>query len=385
MVPSEQRHPPPSAAAPPAAAAAAGTPYSGAGAAGDGQVVGGAGGQGAGRGVGGGVQGGGQVLRRVTPVGRSGRLLCWGQRTLVMGILNITPDSFSDGGRLLRGLGEGEGEGGGGEGQLCVAALVENALEMVRQGVDVLDMGGQSTRPGAPLVPEAQELARVLPAIRALRATPGLEQVVVSVDTFNAQVARQAVAAGADMVNDVSGGALDPRMLPQVAELGVPLVLMHMRGDPGSMQQPQHTSYGCVWREVAQELQAAADRAMAAGIPAWNIILDPGVGFAKTAEGSLELIRHLPDMRQVLQGAYRAGPLLVGPSRKGFLGKLTGRQRAEERDAATVAACTACVAHGADVVRVHNVRDNVDAVRVADAVWRCGRGLRPGHCHVDEA
>lgn len=158
----------------------------------------------------------------------------------------------------------------------------------------------------------------------------------------------------------------------QVAALGVPYILMHMRGQPANMHHAQHTQYTDVVEDVGRELQQRVDAAVAAGIPAWNIITDPGIGFAKTAQGNIELLRGLrtPLRDSVLQGAVRHGPMLMGPSRKGFLGKLTGRQTARERDAATVAAVVACVEQGADIVRVHNVRDCVDGVKVADAVYR---------------
>lgn len=179
---------------------------------------------------------------------------------------------------------------------------------------------------------------------------------------------QQGAAAGQPL-----GAPLPPPHPPhQVAELGVPYVLMHMRGDPASMSRSDHTSYpGSVWRDVGSALQRAAEAAEAAGVPAWNIILDPGLGFAKNADGSLELLRHLRDMRQqALEGPYVAGPMLVGPSRKRFLGGIVGRPAAADRDAATIAACVVCVAGGADLVRTHNVRDVRDALLVADAVYR---------------
>lgn len=250
-----------------------------------------------------------------------------------------------------------------------------HAKQLVAQGADIIDIGGQSTRPGAARLSAQEELARVMPVIRALREDPATSGALLSVDTFYSQVAADAVAAGANIVNDVSGGGLDDAMLPTVASLGVPYVLMHMRGDPTTMQSAQNTSYagtGGVWHGVAEELQAAAARAMSAGIPAWDIILDPGIGFAKTADGNVELLRHLRDMRALggLQGPFAAGPMLVGPSRKGFLGRLTGRKRPDERDAATVAASVACVVGGADIVRAHNVAAVWDGLRVADAVFR---------------
>eukprot|EP00798_Chlamydomonas_sp_ICE-L_P001402 gene1402-32772_t len=297
-----------------------------------------------------------------------------------MGILNYTPDSFSDGGQLA-----------------SIVDAVASAKRMVQEGASFIDVGGQSTRPGATRISAEEEAARV---------DSQLDDVTISVDTFYADVARDSVLAGADVINDVSGGSLDPNMLTQtqvmgvdvdvsggsldpnmltqVAELGVPYILMHMRGNPTTMQSEEHTAYHSVWRDVGTELQSAAERAMAAGVPAWNIILDPGIGFSKTPHGNVELIRHLADFRSnavnpltghplsPLQGSFRHAPILVGPSRKGFLGMLTGRKEASQRDAATVAACVACVGGGADIVRAHNVQDVTDGVRVADAVYRPG-------------
>ncbi|KAG2446165.1 hypothetical protein HXX76_000760 [Chlamydomonas incerta] len=395
-----------------------------------GQLVPGPAGAGANSGGGGTGPRGGEIMRRVTPLlnmdagpsssssssssttggsssGAADALLTWGVRTQLMAILNVTPDSFSDGGKFFpAGLGANVGGtaagggssavgGGGSSTDAGLAAVVGAAEAMVREGADMLDVGGQSTRPGATRLTHGEELARVMPVVRALRQSPLLRSVPISVDTFYAQVARETVAAGANIVNDVSGGALDPDMRDTVAELGVPYVLMHMRGDPGTMSRPEHTSYGGpVWRGVGGELMAGAAAAEAAGVPAWSIILDPGIGFAKTAEGNVQLLRDLPLLRsQGLDGPYAAsaaaaasgsspgadggsssrlwgGPLLVGPSRKRFLGSLTGREVAAERDAATAAACVVAVAAGADVMRVHNVRDVRDALCVADAVYR---------------
>eukprot|EP00955_Chlamydomonas_euryale_P028261 297846-Chlamydomonas_euryale.AAC.6 len=308
----------------------------------------------------------GEVMRRVTPLPHQ-RFLSWGCKTHVMGVLNVTPDSFSDGGKLL--------------GSRGINVALEAARQLLHDGAHMLDVGGQSTRPGAERVSPEEEAARVVPLIRAMRQDDVVHDAVVSVDTFYAHVAEAAVNAGADMVNDVSGGQLDAAMLSTVSRLGVPYILMHMRGDPKTMQQQHHTSYDCVWTDVAQELQAAADKAMAAGIPAWNIILDPGIGFAKNQAGNLQLIRHLGDLRKALHPPFAAGPLLVGPSRKNFLGAITGRQLPAERDAATVAAACACVGGGglADIVRVHNTRDVGDGLKVADAIYR-RRRLRSFMC-----
>lgn len=206
---------------------------------------------------------------------------------------------------------------------------------------------------------------------RSLRSNPKTQDTPISIDTFHHQVAAAAVEAGADLVNDVTGGSLDPQMFSTVARLGVPYVLMHMRGTPQDMQSKEHTTYDCIWRQVGDSLRSSAEAAMAAGIPAWNIILDPGIGFAKQGQGSLELLRNLLPMRQqCFTGPLRHAPMLVGVSRKGFLGTLTGRKDAKDRDVATVAASVMAVAQGTDIVRVHNVGAAVDGMKVADALNR---------------
>lgn len=292
-------------------------------------------------------------LQCVMPMGRFG-LWPWQQRTSVMGILNVTPDSFSDGGRH----------------NSSVEAAVAHASHMVADGADILDVGGQSTRPGSAPLPPEEEAARVVPVIRALAAADATRSVPLSIDTFYADVAAAAVDAGATMVNDVSGGTMDPGMFGRVAQLGVPYVLMHMRGTPATMQQRQHTRYEDVTLEVAAALQEAGQRAMATGVEPWRLVLDPGLGFAKTREGNLQLIAQLRRLRAALAPPLAGVPLLLGPSRKGFLGKLTGREVAADRDAATVAAAALCVAEGANIIRAHNVAAVRDAVQVADAVAR---------------
>jgi dihydropteroate synthase len=262
-------------------------------------------------------------------------------RPRVMGILNVTPDSFSDGGRFR-----------GAEPALA------RAREMVEQGADIVDVGGESTRPGAPDVSPDEEIARVLPVIGAVRM--GLD-VPVSVDTRRAEVAQRALDAGASVVNDVSGLS-DPGMARVVAEAGAGLVLMHMRGTPATMQSL--AVYADVAVEVAAELYQRLARALDAGVPAERIVLDPGVGFAKTAEQSLELVARL----DVIAALGR--PILLGPSRKSFIGKLLGGVAASERDAGTVGACVAGLARGARIFRVHEVRGARHALDVADAILR---------------
>jgi len=276
-----------------------------------------------------------RTARRALPLARAG----------VIGILNITPDSFSDGGR-----------------HFAAADAVRAALLMREAGADILDVGGESTRPGAQPPEEREELRRVLPVIEALAAEVGLP---VSVDTRRASVARAALAAGAEIVNDVSGLTHDPAMARTVAEAGAGVVLMHMRGTPETMR---HLAvYGDVVAEVATELAERRDAALAAGIAAESVVLDPGLGFAKTTEHNLSLLARLD--RLVGLGH----PVLVGPSRKRFLGAVTGRAL-NERDGATAAVCALARAQGAALFRVHDVRGTREALDVADAVLAAGSG-----------
>lgn len=260
-----------------------------------------------------------------------------------MGVLNVTPDSFFDGGRFLE-----------------PDAAVERALRLGEEGADLLDVGGESTRPGARAVPAGEELRRVLPVLERLAAR-GFP-VPISIDTGKAQVARAAVAAGAALVNDV-GGLADPEMARAVADGGVAAVLMHRRGTPADMQSL--ASYRDLLAEVKAELAAALGRAVAAGVPPERTILDPGIGFAKTADQSLRLLARLPDLREL------GRPLLVGPSRKSFIGHVTGAPAAE-RLPGTLAAVAAAVLGGATFVRVHDVAAARQAARVAAAIRDAG-------------
>ncbi|MBW3569832.1 MAG: dihydropteroate synthase [Gemmatimonadetes bacterium] len=259
-----------------------------------------------------------------------------------MGILNVTPDSFSDGGRFLD-----------------PARAVEQARRMAREGADLVDVGGESTRPGAPAVSADEEAARVVPVVRAIHDVLDLP---VSVDTRKAAVAREALAAGADVVNDVSGLG-DAEMARVVAPSGAGLVLMHMRGTPQTMQRL--TDYGDVVDDVAAELAESLARADAAGIARDRVVLDPGIGFAKTAEQNLELIASLERIQ-----ARLGRPLLLGASRKSFIGALLGGVAARARDAGTVGACVAGLARGARLFRVHDVRGARHALDVAWSVLR---------------
>lgn len=265
----------------------------------------------------------------------------WGQRTYIMGVLNVTPDSFSDGGQFN-----------------TLDAAVAHARKLVDAGVDIIDIGGQSTRPGASEVSLEEELDRVVPVVEVL-AQSG---VPISVDTTRALVARAAVKAGADLVNDVTGGTADPQMLGIVAELGVPFALMHMRGTPQTMQKL--TDYEDLMGEIYQFFARQLKAAIAAGIERHKIVIDPGIGFAKTYEHNLEIIRNLSVFRSL------GVPILVGPSRKSFIGHILNQPNPQQRVWGTAAACCAAIASGADMVRVHDVAQMRDVCRVADAIYR---------------
>lgn len=263
----------------------------------------------------------------------------WGGRTRIMGIVNVTPDSFSDGGR-----------------HDTTAAAIAHGRELVKAGAALLDVGGESTRPGAAAVDEAEELRRVVPVIEGLRDCG----VPISVDTMKAAVARRAIAAGAVLVNDVSG-LRDDAMIDVLAETGASACVMHMQGEPRTMQQAPR--YDDVTLEVLDVLDEALRRAERRGVPRSRLWVDPGIGFGKTADHNLFLLRRANDLR--LLGV----PVLVGVSRKGFLGALTGGKPPPERVIASVAVAAIVVAQGgADVVRVHDVAETKDALAVADAI-----------------
>ncbi len=270
-----------------------------------------------------------------------GRRLELGRRTLIMGVLNVTPDSFADGGRFFD-----------------RERAVEHGLAMARDGADIIDVGGESTRPFSAPVSAEEEMDRVLPVIEALA---GAVDVPISIDTTKAEVARQALAAGAGLLNDVSALRFDPDMAPMAAETGVPLVLMHMKGTPGDMQKdPQ---YDDLMGEVLVFLEEAVQRAVKAGVRREQVLIDPGIGFGKSFDHNLHLIRDLGRF------SVLARPLVLGCSRKAFIGHILGKEP-DERDTGTMAAVAAGVLNGAHVVRVHNVPMAVDTVRMVDAVKR---------------
>jgi 2-amino-4-hydroxy-6-hydroxymethyldihydropteridine diphosphokinase / dihydropteroate synthase len=283
--------------------------------------------------------------------------------TLIMAILNITPDSFSDGGKhfYAREL-------------FNPQHLTATIRDFIAAGATIIDVGGESTRPNATKLTEEEELARVLPVIRHIRSLPEAAHVAISIDTYRARVAAQACSAGADIINDVSAGALDPAMLSTMAATGKSVILMHMRGDPATMTKL--TSYpNGILQDVSAELLAKVRAAEEAGIPRWRIILDPGLGFAKTRGQNLALLRGMGEVAGGrVEEALGNFPWLVGTSRKAYIGHITGVERADERVWGTAAAVTASVAQGADIVRVHDVKEMGQVVRMADAIYR-------GECH----
>jgi dihydropteroate synthase len=267
----------------------------------------------------------------------------WGKQTYLMGVLNVTPDSFSDGGRFN-----------------TLDTAIAQAQYLIESGAHILDIGGQSARPQAEEIPLADELDRVIPVIEALRSS-GVE-VPISVDTTRSAVARAAMAAGADWVNDISGAVMDAEMLGTIADLNVPIALMHMRGTPKTMMQM--TDYQDLLGEIYEFLAQRVEAAIAAGIPPHHIMLDPGIGFAKNGAQNLEILRQLSKLRSL------GFPLLVGTSRKSFIGHILNQPNAQERVWGTAATCCAAIAQGADVLRVHDVREMRDVCAVADAIWR---------------
>jgi dihydropteroate synthase len=260
-------------------------------------------------------------------------------RPAVMGILNVTPDSFSDGGR--------NGD------------PVSAGLAMIAEGADLIDVGGESTRPGAAPVSVAEEIARIRPVVAGLAA----RGVVVSIDTRNAETMRVALGEGAHIVNDITALAHDPQAVSVVARAGCPVVLMHMRGEPATMRD--FATYTDVVAEVRDEVLARVAVAEEAGIARANIAIDPGIGFAKTAEHNVVLLRHLESL------AAHGLPMLVGVSRKGFIGTLSGEPNPARRAGGSVAAALFAMLHGAAILRVHDVAETVQAIRV----WRGLAGL----------
>jgi dihydropteroate synthase len=270
------------------------------------------------------------------------RSLPLGERTLVMGIVNVTPDSFSDGGMFDD-----------------TDAAVKHGLRLLEDGADLLDVGGESTRPGSDPVSAQEERARVLPVLQGIRR--GAPNAVLSIDTRKAEVAREALGAGADVVNDIAAGA-DPEMFRAVADAGAGMVLMHMQGEPKTMQHEPR--YDDVVTEVRTFLDDRIEAAVSAGIGRDQLSVDPGIGFGKRLEHNVELLRAVGSFREL------DAAVLAGVSRKRFLGELSGVDDPAERLEGTLAAVVWCAAQGVDVVRVHDVAQTVRALAVVDAISR---------------
>jgi dihydropteroate synthase len=264
------------------------------------------------------------------------------RRPLLMGVLNVTPDSFSDGSRFFD-----------------ASAAADHARRMADAGADLIDIGGESTRPGAQRVDAAEQLKRIRPVFDAIA---GSIDAVLSVDTTRAYVAQVAADHGAYLINDISAATDDPRMLPLAAGRGLPIVLMHMQGQPATMQQAP--TYADVIAEVLAYLEARIAAARDAGVPSHRILIDPGIGFGKTLDHNLALLRDLRRFTALSQ------PMLLGVSRKGFIGRLSGETDPSQRLFGTAAAVAWCVANGADVVRVHDVEEMTKVVKVIDAIRR---------------
>ena len=269
--------------------------------------------------------------------------LDWGRRTYIMGVLNVTPDSFS------------------GDGIMDAQAAVTRARQMLADGADIIDVGGESTRPGAQSVPLEEELRRVMPVVQALTGDLGA---VVSVDTMKSAVARSALGAGAAMVNDVSAMRADPEMAGVVAEFQAPVVVMHGYG----VSTPAESPARGVVSEVLEFLEERIESAVASGVARERILVDPGFGFGKTVQQNLEIIRRLRELR-VLQL-----PVVIGPSRKGTIGRVLGGLPVQERVEGTAAAVVVSILNGADVIRVHDVHVLARVARMTDAIIRPEQG-----------
>lgn len=267
------------------------------------------------------------------------RSLQLGEKTRVMGILNVTPDSFSDGGNFVD-----------------PDAAVDHALQMAAEGADIIDIGGESTRPGAAPVAVEEELRRTVPIIGKIRAQ---SDVLISIDTMKSAVAFQALEAGADIINDVSGFEADPEMVNVAAESGAGVVLMHMKGTPQTMQQ--NPSYADAVAEVFHYLKARMAFAVSRGVKRESIAVDPGIGFGKTLEHNLQLLRGIPDLGT-------SAPVLIGASRKSMIGQLLDRKDPAQRLAGSLGLAGWAAARGAHILRVHDVIDTCDVCRIVDTL-----------------
>src|SRR5437588_7137719 len=274
------------------------------------------------------------------------RSLAYGERTLVLGVLNVTPDSFSDGGQFF-----------------SPERAVAHAEQMASEGADLIDIGGESTRPGSEFVSEEEELRRVIPVIKELAAKV---TVPISIDTTKSSVARAALEAGAEIVNDISGLRFDPQIADEVATANAGLILMHSRGTPKTMQQLPPVDN--VMKEVVDGLRASIWLARQRGVASQSIAIDPGIGFGKTAEENLVIVANLEQLAHELSDF----PVVIGTSRKSFIGKLLNNAPADQRLYGTIASAVVAAMHGAHVVRVHDVKAAVDAFRIVDAIARAG-------------
>lgn len=329
-------------------------------------------------------------MSRVISMQSQGSLWKWKSRTFIMGIINATPDSFSDGGD-----------------NVTVENAVKTAQEMVEQGADIIDIGGMSTAPNAAEVSEEEEISRVVPVIKAIRQSD--LQIPISIDTFRSKVAQLSLEAGANAINDVTAGSRDDKMFAVARDNHCPMILMHMRGNSKTMNGLSQYADDDVVGVVRKELEARLQVALREGVRRWNIILDPGIGFAKDMAGNLKLLRGLSSLQSssIQNNLHRSSspprssspslalstsasvgvedpsldsltpnytlrnfPILLGTSRKKFIGSITGKSNAKDRMAGTAAACTAGILAGADMIRVHDVKEMIDVAKTADAICR---------------
>ncbi len=270
-----------------------------------------------------------------------GGSLVLGEKTQIMGILNTTPDSFSDGGRFLD-----------------PQVAIERALQMAEEGAQIIDIGGESTRPGSSSVSLEEEIKRVVPVVEKLAKNLDIP---ISIDSSKAEVAKRAIDVGADIINDISALRADDQMAKVVAKAGCPVILMHMKGIPSNMQQ--NPIYGSLVDEIVSSLEESIDIATEAGIDADNIIVDPGIGFGKTLSDNLQIINRADEFKVL------GKPLLIGPSRKAFIGEILG-DKEEDRMEGTLAACVLSIARGAHIIRVHDVKEAVRAAKISDAILK---------------
>jgi dihydropteroate synthase len=268
------------------------------------------------------------------------RIVDLSKRGMIMGVLNVTPDSFSDGGEFF-----------------VTAAAVERGIQIAAEGADIIDVGGESTRPGAEPVSAKDELRRVIPVIEKLR---GKIDIAISIDTSKSEVAKAALDAGASIINDVTAGRGDEKMLALAATRNAALVLMHMQGEPRTMQK--NPRYSDVVREVGDFFRQQYSRALECGVDPMRLAFDPGIGFGKTLEHNLTLLKNLEQLR------VDDRPLVVGVSRKSFLGKLVGSNETSDRIAPTIAMTSILRLRGADILRVHDVKENVASLRIAETM-----------------